>query len=144
MPAFAALTVNDGAATPVAHTFSQVSLDQKEGLARYADRSGGVALGYPQISLQILYPQGRGRISDSSRVNRVKVTIELPVMEVLSGSDAGYTPAPTVAYTMRFQGEFILPERATLQNRKDILAYCKNLLANAVVTSLVQDTEAIW
>lgn len=39
MPALAALTINDGQATPVAHTFSPVRLDEK-GVATFFDRSG--------------------------------------------------------------------------------------------------------
>jgi hypothetical protein len=144
MPAFTALSVNDGAAAPVAHTFSQVSLDQAVGIARYADRSSGIAIGYPTVTLQITYPSAKGRVSDPSRVVRVKANVELPIMEVLSGNDAGYTPAPTIAYVMRGHTEFILPERSSLQNRKDIFAYVKNLLANAAVTALVQDQEAIY
>jgi len=149
MAALAAITVNDGKATPVAHTFNPMSFDQSLSLALLADRSGGIALGYPTVSFQLVQPpkvrsvKGRA-VSDSDRVYRVKVRIALPVMEALSVSDSGYTPAPTVAYTIRSNHEFILPERSSLADRKDGLAYAKNVLAQAVVTSLVQDLEALW
>jgi hypothetical protein len=39
---------------------------------------------------------------------------------------------------------FFLPERSTLQDRKHILAYVKNLLANSLVTSLVETQETIY
>lgn len=149
MPAMATLTVNDGKATPVAHTFNPSTFDQSASLASYVDRSGGIALGFPSVSLQIVQPPKsrpvKGReVSDSDRVYRVKIRIALPIMETLSVADSGYTPAPTVAYTLRSHHEFILPERSTLADRKDVLAYAKNVLAQAVINSLVQDLEALW
>jgi hypothetical protein len=73
------------------------------------------------------------------------VAVALPVLEVTSPSTGtGIQPAPTVAYILRFNGEFILPERADLQGRKHILAYAKNTLAHALVTALVQDLEAVY
>lgn len=148
MPAMAAITINDGKATPVAHTFNPMTFDQSMGLATLADRSGGIAIGYPTVNLQLVNPakptvNGRA-VSGSDRVYRAKIRFSLPVMEALSVADSGYTPAPTVAYTLRGNVEFILPERCTLADRKDLLAYVKNGLAQSVVTSLAQDLEALW
>lgn len=144
MPALAPITINDGAATPVAHTFSPMSLDQVRQIANYADRSGGIPIGYPQVRVQLTPPAPGGKSSTEDRLYRAKFWVQLPVLEALSVADTGFTPAPTVAYTLRFNGEFILPERATLQNRKDILAYAKNYLALALTTSVVQDLESVY
>jgi hypothetical protein len=80
-----------------------------------------------------------------SRNYRLTVKVSLPVLEQTSPSTAtGIQPAPTKAYDLTFNGEFILPERSTLANRNDILAYVKNYIANAVVSSAVQNFEAVY
>lgn len=144
MPAFSSLSVFDGQATPVAHTFAPMRLDQGENRASYADRVSGVAIGFPTVDLRLGVPKPGGRVSDGSRVYRARIDIALPVLETLGTADSGIAPPPTVAYTLRGQVEFILPERASLQNRKDILAYVKNVLNASVVSSMVQDLEAVY
>lgn len=138
MSAIAALTLNDGQATPVAHTFSPVRIDQN-GVASWADRVGGIALGYPVVSFSMRVP------SKTSRVYKLTAKIVAPVLEVTSpATSTGIQPAPTKAYDLTFTCDFILPERSTLAQRKDLLAYAKNYLANAVMTSAVSDFESIY
>lgn len=137
MPAFAAITLNDGASTPVAHTFGQ---NTQEGLvSTFADRSGGISVGYPTITIQSSIP------SKTSRLYKVRAKVVLPVLETVSNSTfSGIAPAPTKAYDMTCVMEFFLPERSTLQNRKDIKAFAKNLLADALMTALVETQETIY
>lgn len=138
MAAIAVLTINDGAATPVAHTFSP-NPDINSSLPVWVDRSGGIAMGYPKISLSVRNP------TKASRTYKVTLKIATPIMETVSASTAsGIPPAPVVSYTPLCNVEFVLPERSTLQQRKDLLAYVKNTLANAVMTSAVQDFEPVW
>jgi len=138
MTAIAALTLADGQATPVNHTFSPVNIDQS-GVARFADRSGGVAIGYPVMSYSFRAP------SKTSWNYRILVKAVLPVLEQTSASTStGIQPAPTKAYDLTFNGEFILPERSTLANRSDILAYAKNLLSHAIVTEGVKNFESVY
>lgn len=145
MSAITTITINDGQATPVATNFVPSGMDQTKNLASYVNRSAsGIVIGYPRIQVSLAPPTGNSRASGPARIYRAKFAIDLPVLETLGNSDSGVTPPPTVAYTARFSGEFLLPERATLQNRKDILAFAKNLLGHAVTGSLVQDLEAIW
>jgi hypothetical protein len=133
----ATITINDGAATPVAHSFTPVNVNS-DGVAKYSDKSLGIAIGYPIVTLQ---PKESNK---QSRSNKVLGKVALPVLEQVAGStNTGFTPAPVVAYTLYFNFDFALPDRCTLQNRKDILAYAKNLLGNALVSSLVQDGEYI-
>jgi hypothetical protein len=66
-------------------------------------------------------------------------------MESTSASTGtGIAPAPTVAYVHQSTHEFILPERGSLADRKDILAFAANALANATVTTAVQTLEAVF
>lgn len=145
MPALASFAINDGAATPASHTFSPT--DVKEGLATWHDRSGGIVIGYPKISTQLKFPSSarQGEASKANRVCRVSAKVVLPVLEVTSPStDTGIQPAPTKAYDVTCNMEFLLPERSTLQDRKHILAYVKNFLNTTLVTAVVQDLEAIY
>jgi hypothetical protein len=139
MTAIAALSLLDGQATPANKTFSPVNIDQA-GVARWADRSGGIALGFPVISFSNKAP------TKGSRNYKLTAKIVVPVMEQTSASTAtGIQPAPTKAYDLIFNGEFVLPERSTVAQRNDLLAFAKNFLANsAVVTAAVQNFESVY
>lgn len=139
MPAFAALTLADGAATPVNHTFSPVNV--RDGIAKWADRSGGIPVGYPTITASLKEPTNKV----GSKNYRETIKVVFPVLEQTSPSTAtGIQPAPTKAFDLIANIEFVMPERATTQNRKDILAFVKNLLANSVATAAVQDLDPVY
>lgn len=138
MTAIAALTLADGASTPANHTFNPVNIDSS-GVAKWADRSGGIALGYPVVTLSIRNP------TVASRNYKIFGKVVTPVLEVTSPSTAtGIQPAPTKAYDLIANFDLVLPERSTLQQRKDVLAYLKNVMAHAVITSAVQDFESVY
>lgn len=138
MTAIAALTLADGQATPVNHTFSPVGIDSAS-IAKWADRSGGIALGFPTVTFSIRQP------SKASRNYKVTAKVVTPVLEVTSPSTAtGIQPAPTKAYDLLVSMDFVLPERSTQAQRKDLLAFVKNYLASSVITSAVQDFEAVY
>jgi len=139
MPAIGNLTLVDSVAAN--HTFAPVTID-KDGVQWWADRSGGIALGYPMVSAFIRQPLGS---NGGARTYRETLKIRLPILEVTSPSTgSGIQPAPTLSYECGFNGEFILPERSLLLNRNDILAYAKSLLGNALVTSMVQNFEGAY
>jgi hypothetical protein len=140
MTAIAALILNDGQATPVAHTFSPVNIDQA-GVARWADRSGGIALGFPVITFS-----NKGPVAKGSRNFRETFKVVFPVLELTSPSTmTGIQPAPTKAFDLIFNGEFVLPERSSLAQRNDLLAFVKNFLANpAVIPPAVQNFESVY
>lgn len=132
MPAFAIMTVADS--TAVERTFAPTVI--QDGVATLEDRSGGIAIGFPVISMSLRRPKG------GSTNYRATVKLRLPVLEQTSASTAtGIQPAPTVAYTLQGEASFILPQRATLADRQNLSALLKNTLANAVVTSLVESLE---
>lgn len=131
MPAIGTLTISDGQSTPVSHSFEPVLTTGND--SKYADRSGGIPMGYPLVLLSQKDPQ------NGSRNYRMQFNIVLPTVE----TDA-VTGQNVVRRTARFNGEFVLPEGSSLQERKDILAYAKNLLANAVTTAVVQNLEHVY
>lgn len=145
MPAFGNVVINDGAVAPVAHTFKPVSL--REDVARYADVVSGVPIGFGRMSLSLRQPITSNKPGANSKgsVYRASLKLDIPVMELTSPSTgSGIQPAPTVAYTSVVSIEFVLPARSSIAERKDILAYAKNLLSHAAATSLVVDLESTY
>lgn len=137
MPAIGTITINDGAGTPVAHSFTPSGI--AGAIASYDDRVGGISVGFPHITISSVSP------TKTSRMYKARVKVVLPVLENISGTASnGFAPAPTKAYDLQFDGTFILPERSTLQNRKDLFAFVKNLMANAVMTAVVENNEVIY
>lgn len=134
MASFANIVINDGATTPVTHTFAVKSNDNR--ISRFEDRAGGVPIGYSKLAVLI---------SDINKNNRrVEVTFEVPVLEAVSGANpSGFTPAAAVAYYNKATVTFVTNNRSTTQNRKDLLAYVKNQLALALMTSIIVDGEEI-
>lgn len=137
MPAIGNIVINDGESTPVAHTFAPLSVTGP--LAIYEDRAGGISVGFPRISLSVLPP------SKTSRLTKVRAKLVYPVLEVVNSSTySGITPAPTKAYDVTADLTFFMPERSTLQQRKNLNALFKNFLANAAWTAVVENLEAVY
>jgi hypothetical protein len=144
MSAVANIVLNDAQATPVAHTFIPLGPDSK-GVWWWEDQSGSNAIGYNRISLQLTRSALATPGSNSGeRVNRVKIGIHTPVLETLGTADNGITPPPTLAFTPRFTAEFILSERASLQNRKDLRKYADFLLADTQVIGMVESLQNVF
>lgn len=127
------IVISDGKVAPLSHTFVARGASPK--LAEYKETATGISIGMPTLTLAVKESNGdNGKTVVDGRLS-------LPVMEVISGADGGYTPSPKVAYTLWGVVSFTLPNRSTLADRKDILALVKNALANAAFTSAVQDLE---
>lgn len=139
MPQTANIVLNDGQATPVARTFyvqrAQVGDDSP---AEFLEKTAGSINGYLRLSVLTR----RAKVGNSFKT---QIKISLPVLETVSGaSPSGYAPAPAVGYTSIATVEFTHPERSTLQNRKDLLAYTHNVLANGLVAACVENTETLY
>lgn len=145
MPARANIVINDGQTTPVAHTFNP---SEDGDMDLFEDKVGGIAIGFPLIAIRFRRPvaPSNGTASNpNNRVYRVNINVSVPTMESTSAATGtGIPPAPTVAYIHRANTEWLLPERGTLQERKNLRAYVYNLLANADILKVLQDLEAYW
>lgn len=144
MSAVASIVLADAQGTPVNHTFIPMGPDSA-GVWWFEDQTGTSSISYNKISMQLVRPKPAtaGDNSDK-RVNRVKVGIHTPVVEALGVSDSGYTPSPTIAYTPRCNIEFIMSERSTLQERKDLRKYADFLLAEAQLTAMVETLQNVY
>jgi len=129
MPAIATLTINDGLATPVAHTFSPKSTTGAKAI--WADRSPSIPAGYRTISHELAEPNG------TRTVNKITMGFLVPVVAAVDGSDT------VVRYD---SGQVVLNinPNSTLQERKDLLAYMANALGNASVKASVENLEPFY
>lgn len=123
------------------------------GVARWVDRSGGIAIGYPAFTMSVRPP------SKASRIYKVTAKVVLPTLEQTSASTmTGIQPAPTKAYDCSAVLEFMLPERSTLAERQSLFSVCASLFARTInasdgsptdvtgcpLESAVTTFEAIW
>lgn len=87
------------------------------GVMRWADRSGGIALGYPYVTLSVRPP------NKASRVYRITEKVGVPHLETVAASTAtGIIPAAPIAYTDGFIGEFMFSDRGTSAERLALLS----------------------
>lgn len=136
MSSIANLVAFDGAASPVSHTFLPMGVQNAQGeiTAEYLESLSGVPL-YAQPSVKI----SRGK-RQKSGVYRSVITVEVPVMESISGQNAaGYTAAPKVAYTDKIQIVQFAHERSTVLSRRLVRQLAINI-ANGVTTTVAPVT----
>lgn len=133
------IVLADAQGTPVNHTFVPIGRD-KNGVFWFEDQSQTNAIGYWRISVELKKPPvAIAKQSSEGRSNRALIQLMEPILETMSNSTvSGIEPAPTVSYVPRSFAEFVLPERSSLQNRKDIRKMMANLLAEAQVVSVVE------
>lgn len=141
MPQISAITINDGAASPVAHTFSPIGRDPKTGVFWFEQTTPAVSvlqakrIGYKQE--RVLGDKTRQQTGSS----KVSYTLHLPTLESLGTNDAGITPPPTLAYREFARVEFELAERSVQQERKDTRILLQNLLAHAMATANIDTLQ---
>lgn len=100
------------------------------GVARWVDRTGGIAVGYPAFTLNVRPP------SKSSRLTKVTAKIVLPTLEQTSPSTAtGIQPAPMKAYDCSAIIEVLIPERSTAEERETLLSAMKSFLFESIDAS---------
>lgn len=124
-----AISINDGAATPVAKTFNPESVTPA--LSVFADRTSGIAIAFPRLKVSNTFANGK------SVVNRAKFQVELPVTTTLNG-------VTTTAYTLRANVDVILPDGSTDADRKHLFAFLTNGLNHTLVRGAVRDLDPLY
>lgn len=138
MSAIANIVINDGQSTPVAHTFAPAKTQADWALLE--DRSAGIYIGYNKLTFALQRPSGDSR--SASRNLKLSIKIETPKLEnVTNNTISGIAPAPTISYRPVVEMLVTFPERCNLQDRKDLQAYIKNVLANSFVTDAFEKYE---
>lgn len=129
MPAIAALSINDGAATPAAHTFA---VQGTTGLkATWLEKSSGVPSGYLRITDE--FREAKSASGAHSRI----YGFEFPVMAVVDGVN-------TRVRVSSAQVRFNFAQDSTDQERKDAVAYVTNLLSNATMKAATWGLEPTY
>lgn len=145
MPQAANIVLADAQATPVNHTYVPLGPD-KAGLFWYEDQSQASALGYWRISVDIRRPSTAvAGQSSANRTTKIKIGLHQPALENVTNSTvSGVAPAPTLSYVPRAFAEFVLPERASLQNRKDLRKMLALLLGETSMVSVIEGLQFIY
>lgn len=142
MAAFAPLTINDGVAVPVAHSFTPgPKLVLPDGGQRYSwydlSVNGGVIAGANRLDMDVRMPKFNGnRASDSPLAVAFKFV--LPTLETLSNNTAsGINPQPTKAFDTTIWVKIIRNGRSGQQPVKDALAFVRNFSLLTALTDTV-------
>lgn len=143
MPAATAIVINDGAGSPVSHTFTPIGKDDK-GVMWFEQTIPAPTniLGAKRIG----YKQARNMAPGSvlNRTSKVTLTLALPTIETMSVSDAGFVPAPQIAYTEKARVEFDLADRSGKQERKDTRVLTSNLLTASQIVTAIDDLQPMY
>jgi hypothetical protein len=136
------IVLADALATPVNHTFVPIGPDAN-GVFWFEDTSpngAAASLGSWRISVQLKRPPvAQAGVAAQGRTFRAVIGLHEPILETLgTNTVSGIPPSPTVAYIPRCLAEYILPDRASLQNRKDLRKMSANLFAEAQMIALVE------
>lgn len=134
------IVLADAQGTPVNHTFVPLGPD-KDGVFWFEDQSQASPIGYWRISYQLKRPPvGAAGQNSNQRTYRAAIGLHEPILEnVTNNTVSGIAPAPTVSYVPRSFVEYVLPERASLQNRKDLRKMCYNLQNETQLIALVEN-----
>ena len=108
-----------------------------QGVTAWVDRTGGIAIGYPRLTMSVRPP------TKASRIYKVSAKLVLPTLEQTSPSTmTGIQPAPTKAYDCTCVMEWMLPERSTLAERQKLFSAVASLFARTVNASDGTPTDA--
>lgn len=131
------ITLTDAAGTPVNRVYFPTQ--SGDGLINWQDRTQAIFVGQNRLTVS------QRLANKQTKTNKLSWKLETPILEQTSPSTAtGIQPAPTVAYTPLATLEFVLPDRMSLQERKDLLAQMRDLIDEAIVTNQVHDLDLIY
>ncbi len=127
------VTLTDAASTPVNHVYYPTQSLTSNVLSWVDRTASAIALAQNRLTL------GQRAASRQARSNKLSWKLECPVIE----QTAAYGPY-SLAYTNIGTLEMVFHERATQQERKDMLAQLRDLIDEAINTTLVHDLDFIF
>lgn len=145
MPSAANIVIADALATPVNHTFVPIGPDPKDPTKFwFEDQSQASAAGYWRLAVSLKRPaMTKAGVDTANRTIRAFVELHEPIMEVaVTATYSGIPPAPRISYTPRSFVELVIPERSTLQNRKDLRKMTAGALNDASITTVIETMSA--
>jgi len=124
-----ALSINNGAATPVAKSFAPERVAPESSV--FTERSAAASAGFYKLSI------GYSPASSKRATNRVDISLSLPVLQTING-------VSTVAYVGRFTGTFVIPDTMTAAERADLHAFVANALDVTQIKAVVKDLDPLY
>lgn len=140
MAAFGNMTLADGQASPVNHTFTanQGGLILPDGRFRWTWRdfsvNDGLELGANRVDMDVRLPSRNGRKTAKAGDQSLTISgmVVVPTLESLSNNTAsGINPQPTHAYDTVVWFKVVRNGRAAQAPVKDALAYLRNFTTQA-------------
>lgn len=123
------ISINNGAATPVAKSFAPEQVGPA--LSTFTERSAASSVGFLRAGV------GLSPASSKRATNRVDVSLDMPVMQSVSGVNS-------VAYRGLFKGYFVIPDQMTAGERADLHAFATNFLTAAIIKAVVKDLDPLY
>lgn len=133
MPANANIVINDGAATPVAHTFKPSRIDGDVALF-FEDKTS--LIGRPKLTVGVRSPNGSG--------DAHKVQIRITQPKVITTTDTSGKSVTSVDYEDLGTVELMVSKRGSATERKDLRVLLSNVLINSQVASVIDNAEFFW
>lgn len=124
-----ALSINNGAATPVAKSFAPERIAPD--LSTFVERSAPASAGYLRLGV------GFSPASSKRPTNRVEISFDFPVLQTVNGISS-------VAYTARFKGTAVLPDQMTATERADFAAFVANSLDVSSIRNVIKDLDPLY
>lgn len=134
MPAISALTLNDGAAAPVAHTFVPVKTDGSTG--SWAERTASGPTFWATLTNGLIVPQSKSSAEGKPLTNRWQVYVPVGVTPVGGATVLDHFSSASL--------NFYFSPRASEEERKNLVSYVKNLLANTTVYNAAVACEPFY
>lgn len=123
------LSINNGAATPVAKAFAPERVTPE--LCTFIERTATSSAGFVRLGV------GFSPATTKRSTNRIDINLDLPILSTVNG-------VSTVAYVGRFKGYFVVPDVMTAAERADLAAYVANALDNTQVRAVVKDLDPMY
>lgn len=137
MAQVANIVVNDGKATPQAHTFVPFNVTPQK--VMWEDRAGGIFIGYNKMTLTQIRPTGAMSVSGGpQRSIKSSFKLETPILETIpnnTANDGGYRAPPSVAYRPTVEMGFTAPDRSSDAEREDLWTLFVNTVNIAKATN---------
>lgn len=140
MAARASVAIADAESTPVTHTYLPIG-SSPEGINLWQLLpASGVGVGAELLKMSFRPPV------NGSPMFKAEFRLFLPTLEVTSGgTGSGYVAAPVLAYANQAVLTFLMHQRSTLQERKNLRKLVNNFcnVANPL-NNAVENLESVW
>lgn len=129
MPQAIDIILKDGLATPVDRTFALNNPSAGlNSVAEWQYRKGNMPAGFPTIT------SSATRSKSGVRRTKIKLVIPYTVVDPSSG-------LPSVVSKYEFNGDWAFDSLFPEDQKADAVAFCSNLLANALVKAMIRDAN---